>query len=356
MKQNPPREFSGKKQSILFLESGSGFGGSSRCLFLLLKHLDNSFSPFVLYDHLGPNIEMIRRAGIATQRNSLIALLLRLPQAELVYINNELYSHIRNIVLAKLFGKKIICHVRGIRALTKREKAIAGWIDQFIAVSSACKKNLVSEGIPESKIDVIYDGVAQEEAAPRCLNNGLMRAGVVGRISRQKGQGVFIEAARLLLSAGRVMEFYIIGDDVSEGKPDLALLQQGVRQHQLESKVHFTGWKKDTKEIYGGLDIVVCPSLLNEALGNVVIESMTFGKPVVASRTGAYSEMIEDGSNGLLFEPGNAKDLAQKIELLLSDKDLREKLAQNACRTAKDKFDIKTNVAKIKQLINEQTA
>lgn len=58
------------------------------------------------------------------------------------------------------------------------------------------------------------------------------------------------------------------------------------------------------------------PSLCLEAFGLVVIEAMSHGVPVIASRTGSLSEVVDDGLNGLLFEPGNARDLAEKIAYL----------------------------------------
>ncbi len=338
---------------IVFLESGSGFGGSSKCLCLLLKHLKSDIKPVVLYYNFGPNIDLIQKSGIKIERCSFLSVLSNILESDLVYINNEIYSHFLNIILSKILYRKCICHVRGIRPLTRREKFLAKWVDRFIAVSNTCKENLIKEGIPATRIQVIYDGIEQALAETYQKTNPKIKVGVVGRISREKGQDVFIKAAKEVLNKYKDIEFLVIGDDAQVGKLTLINLKSLVQGYRLDEVVSFSGWKTDVKEIYRELDIIVCPSLLREALGNVVIEAMAFAKPIVASNIGAYPEMIQDGINGLLFEPGNSNDLAQKIELLLSDLGLRKRLSEKAHETAKEKFDIKINVSKVEALINE---
>jgi glycosyltransferase involved in cell wall biosynthesis len=346
-----------KVKKILFLESGSGYGGSSKCLFLFLKYLDRKkYFPLVLYYNLGPNIEAIQNIEICAQKYSIAALFSNIRKSDLVYTNNEIYSHFFNIILAKVFGKKCICHIRGMRPLTRGEKIVSKLANKFIAVSNICKKNLIREGLPEAKIDVVYDGIELGNAGFLKSENKKLRIGAVGRISKGKGQEVFVEAAKTLLSKNQNIKFFIIGDDVLEGKPVLNHLKSLVKGYELEEHVYFTGWKTDVKEIYGNLDIVVCPSILNEALGNAVIEAMMFSKPIIASNTGAYPEMIQDNEEGLLFKVGDAADLAQKIDILLKNEPLRIRLGQQASRMAKEKFNIECTVYEIERIIHEEFA
>jgi len=73
----------------------------------------------------------------------------------------------------------------------------------------------------------------------------------------------------------------------------------------------------------------VLPSI-HEGLGLVILEAMSVGLPVVATNVGGIPEVVKDGYNGLLFEPRNWKDLAEKITFLLNDDEMRERMGKNA--------------------------
>lgn len=344
-------------KKILFIESGSGYGGSSKCLFLLLKYFNtDSVEPSVLYYNFGPNIGSIQKLNVKTKKYSFITAFLSIFHSDLVYINNEIYSHFLNIIFARILHKRCICHVRIVRALTRGEKFLSKWVDRFVAVSNLCKDILVREGIPSEKIEVIYDGVEQESVSNKNLNNLNLKIGVVSRIVPKKGHFTFVCAVDILIRKGIDVNFLIFGDDTDAKKITFSKLSKMVYEKHLEGAINFMGWQADTQAIYEKIDIVVCPSELQESFGMNVAEAMVFKKSVIASKVGAYSELIQDGVNGLLFVPGDENDLAKKIELLLTDQGLRERLSQKAYKTAREKFDIKTNVAKIEQLIDEEVA
>ena len=76
--------------------------------------------------------------------------------------------------------------------------------------------------------------------------------------------------------------------------------------------------------------MVVVPTIAQEALGRTAVEAMGVGRPVVASRLGGLPFTVVDGATGLLCEPGNPDDLARKLEILLDDPGLRERLDGSA--------------------------
>jgi glycosyltransferase involved in cell wall biosynthesis len=94
--------------------------------------------------------------------------------------------------------------------------------------------------------------------------------------------------------------------------------------------VTFTGWQsqEDLPSVYAQADVCVVPSVWAEAFGIVAVEAMAAGKPVVASRTGGLAETVVEGETGLLFERGNAAELADKITVLLDDPARRERLGR----------------------------
>jgi glycosyltransferase involved in cell wall biosynthesis len=98
----------------------------------------------------------------------------------------------------------------------------------------------------------------------------------------------------------------------------------------LDPFTRFVGWQSQEAlpRQLRAADLVVVPTVAQEALGRTAVEAMAAGRPVVASRIGGLPFTVVDGATGLLSEPGDADDLARKIERLVDDPALRERLGQ----------------------------
>ncbi len=96
----------------------------------------------------------------------------------------------------------------------------------------------------------------------------------------------------------------------------------------VDAFTRYVGWQSqdDLPRHVRAADVLVTPTVAQEALGRTAVEAMASGRPVVASRIGGLPFTIADGATGLLFEPGDARDLACKLETLLDDPALRERL------------------------------
>ena len=103
---------------------------------------------------------------------------------------------------------------------------------------------------------------------------------------------------------------------------------------------------------YAACDIFVIPSVL-EAFGIVTLEAMACGKPVIGSNTGGIAEIIQDQINGLLFNPRDPQDLANKIIGLIQRRDLRVEFGVKGRRIAEEKYDITNRIKTIKQVLEE---
>jgi glycosyltransferase involved in cell wall biosynthesis len=106
--------------------------------------------------------------------------------------------------------------------------------------------------------------------------------------------------------------------------------------------VRFTGKVPHNKipMYFNQMDIVVIPSVLDsESFGVAAVEASACEKPVVVSNVGGLVEVIQDGVNGLVAEPKNALDLAEKIEVLIENVDLRKKLGKEGRKIALEKYD-----------------
>lgn len=110
-----------------------------------------------------------------------------------------------------------------------------------------------------------------------------------------------------------------------------AYLRNMIAKLNVQRQVKFLGSvsREEKWKLYGLSDLFVLPSI-HEALGLVILEAMSIGLPVIASNVGGIPEVVKEGYNGLLFEPSNWKDLADKITLLLNDDEMRERIGKNA--------------------------
>ena len=91
-------------------------------------------------------------------------------------------------------------------------------------------------------------------------------------------------------------------------------------------------------ELYYRADVCVVPSIWDEPLGLVVLEAMATKTPVVVTRKGGIPLMVKDGANGLFVRPRNAKEIAEKVNILLANDGLRKKMGEKARQTVIEKF------------------
>ncbi len=154
----------------------------------------------------------------------------------------------------------------------------------------------------------------------------------VGRLVKPKGHRVLIDAFRRVVARYPGARLHIVG----EGDQREALEAQA---RDLGDCVSLLGTRYPATAVLKEADVFVQPSLA-EAQGLAILEAFASGVPVVASRTGGIVEMVEDGVDGLLVEPGNAAALASAIERLLGDAVLRSRLVTQA-RTRLPDYDIR---------------
>ncbi len=153
-----------------------------------------------------------------------------------------------------------------------------------------------------------------------------------GRLTKHKGVDILIKAARSIQA-----EVFILGDG-----PEKSHLEKLVKDLKL-SNVRILGYMKPDNEIgfrafYKRCDVFVTPSTWNEPFGLVILEAMAAKKPVVATRTGGIASIVKDGVNGYLIKARNSKALAEKVNLLLGNDELRKKMGQKAYETVRDRF------------------
>lgn len=170
----------------------------------------------------------------------------------------------------------------------------------------------------------------------------------VGRLRYHKGLEYLIESAQY---TEKNVKYLIVGGGEFKSK-----LKNLVHKRKLENRVIFAGEVPNSElpKYYAACDIFVLPSISRlEAFGIVGLEAMASGKPVIISDIPGVREVINDGVEGLLVEPMNAKDLAEKITQLLSDADLRKKMGENGRRKVNEDFTWDKVVRQVEEVYSE---
>jgi glycosyltransferase involved in cell wall biosynthesis len=223
----------------------------------------------------------------------------------------------------------------------KQERAqatVLRWCDVVVCNSQAAADRLRQQGLPDSKLAVIRNGLPPSAFAetspvlPRVPR--LLRVGMIARMNhRAKNHSLFLRAAARVSTKFSAVEFVLVGDG-----PLRSELEQLVKDLGLLNRARFLGDRRDISSVLGSLDITVLPSS-SESLSNSIIESMAAGIPVIANRVGGNPELITD-DRGVLVAANDEQALSAAMECVLRDQALRTHLGHNARAYAQANFTI----------------
>jgi glycosyltransferase involved in cell wall biosynthesis len=184
--------------------------------------------------------------------------------------------------------------------------------------------------------------------AKKQLNSGKII--FIGKLNPMKGVHILIECFALLRAEHLDIKLEIIGDG-----PDRKKLENMTKTLEISKAVCFYGEIKDVKKHLQEADLFVLPSF-SEGLPNVILEAMSSGLPVIATRTGGIPDIIEDGSNGILVEPRNSDQLYKAISRILTNEKLAEQLSLKARETIESRFSIDHIARQYIKLYNKLTS
>ncbi|WP_415820753.1 glycosyltransferase [Bordetella tumbae] len=209
--------------------------------------------------------------------------------------------------------------------------------------------------VPHGMADVAVSAVEDSDHRGDAVN-----VLYVGRLEPRKGIDVLLEAIPVVMEACPSVRFTLVGDDTLPG-PDgstykKAFLKRHSRQAWLSS-ITFAGRLEQEAllQAYAQADVFVAPSRF-ESFGLVFLEAMRVGKPVIGCRAGGMPEVVEDGSNGLLAEPGDVQSLAQAIIKLVDSADLRDQMGRAGLQRFQEHFTARRMSEKSGELYEIATA
>ena len=278
---------------------------------------------------------------------------IRRRRIQIVHAYN-FYGNVFATPPARLVAPVVIASIRD-RApyLTRMQKRVQRYACQFadciLVNADAVKEWLIADGYDASKIAVIRNGVDLtrfDNLPPRVnlrrefgLPDDTPLVGVVSRLSRLKGLEHFLEAAAIVRTHIPDAHFVVVGETNPMDREYLRELQGHAARCGVAGHVTFTGLRSDVPAVLASLTVSVMPSL-NEALSNVVLESMAAGAPTVATRVGGTPEAVGDGVTGILIPPADSVAMADAIVHVLRDPQLAAHLGCAARARIADHFSV----------------
>ncbi len=217
-----------------------------------------------------------------------------------------------------------------------RQKWVCGSEDNRITLAAQF-------GVPRKRIQIVRNGVVVRVASTDTRQRVRSELGVpddgtlvltVGRLGAQKDHGVIVEALSELTASDEGLVFVWAGDGPSRDE-----LGSAVRATGLASHVRMLGRRDDVPELLAAADLFLMPSRdEGGAPPFALAEAMLAGVPAVVSDIGAFTEVITDGRNGVVFTQGDPRDLARTVQSALSDREKLSRIATTAREQALREF------------------
>lgn len=215
--------------------------------------------------------------------------------------------------------------------------------DYYIAISDTFKEMLVGRGFNRERIFTVYNGidmkqelnyVSKKEFLDRYKINdqGETIIGIIARLDQVKDHETFIKAASYLIKKRDDVLFLIAGD--GNDKKRLVSL---VDDLDLNKNIYFLGFIKDQYSFFNTIDINTLTSL-SESFPYAILEGAIMKKPIISTDVGGLSQLIQQDKNGYLIQVGDSEGLAEKIDILVNDKDKLKDMGENLYNKVKDNF------------------
>jgi L-malate glycosyltransferase len=368
------RGTSSRRHPVMLMVAELGGGGSERQLTEMAKVLDRSrFEPHVAYFREGFRVPELRDAGVPVLRLPVTSLrgpsavhgafqlvrYLRRHRIELVH-TFDWPLNIFAVPVARLFHDgAVLSSQRSHRELRtpvmRRLLRVSDRLAHSVVVNcESVRKHLIEdEAVPPERIRLCYNGVdlsvfrdTPRRRPPALPGSGLV-IGVVAMMRPEKGLPTLLEAFARLACVNSSVSLLFVGNGAME-----VSLRRQAGELGILSRCHFEPATRDVAPWLRAVDIFVLPSL-SEAFSNSILEAMACGCAVVASRVGGNPELVRHGETGLLFEKGDAEDLAAKLRTLVDDANLRRQLADEGARMVRERFSLEASATCLAAIYEE---
>ena len=385
------------KKKILYLITQSELGGAQKYVADLVKNLKDKFEISVAFGEQGEKGELteILKSLIIKQyviknlkrkinyKQDLLAILeikkiIKKIKPDIVHLNSSKVSILGSIATflnnISPFRKKVrvVYTAHGwvfTEPLPKKEKKLytkierftARWKNKIICVSEFDHQIALKESIaPEKKLITIHNGIEQinllpkEEAKEKLIQlnskfeirNSKLLIGSIGNLYQTKGYDYLIKAIKILVDRGMDLKLIIIGSG-----PKKIDLKNWIDQLYLNKNVFLTGRIKNGSELLPAFDLYVCSSV-KEGLSYTIIEAMSAGLPIIATKVGGNSELISDKKEGVLIKSQSEEEIARAIIKFYNNPQEHKQMGDSAREKFTQKFSLEKMVEKTKNIYN----
>lgn len=355
------------KAKVLHIITRLDKGGSAENTFLTVKGLDKEKYDVTLMSGPVEDASQERRAQVEEYGIRYIHLPVLVRNIHMVYDLIALFKIYRFLAkekfdvvhthtskagllgrfAAKLAGTPLVVHTPHghifygyfgrlkTKMFIRLEKLASRMTNKIVALTDGERSDYITHKIArEGKCIVIHSGIELDRYRELTLEekNKLKKeigipedalvVGTAGRLAPVKGPEFMIKASQYISLESP--ETYLVFAGDGPLKEDLQTL---AKKTGTDKNIVFLGWRDDVPRILSVFDIFLLPSL-NEGMGRVLAEAMALGKPIVASNVGGVPDLVIHGKNGYLVPPQNPEELAKYTQLLLEDKDKREKMGR----------------------------
>ncbi len=385
---------------VMLYDHTAVWSGGEIALYHLINSLNrNRFTPVVVLSEEGPLAEKLREANVethilplpsritSTRKDSLgaasllrvgdlktvfgyvasLAQFIRRNHLQLVH-TNSLKSDIIGGLAGRMARVPVLWHVRDRiekdylpSGVASAFRSLCRVLPTHVMVNSQAtlrtlvRPELAAQLTPHtspnrSRFSVVHDGTLARTKPLVSPAADKPLIGLIGRISPWKGQHIFLEAAAKVRQNFPEAKFQIIGGAMfgeSDYEQQLYALS---RQLNLEDCVEFFGFRSDVADCIDQLTLLVHASTMGEPFGQVVIEGMAAGKPVVATDGGGIPEIVQEGCTGLLVPMNDAASLASAICRILEDPNLASEMGRQGCQRVHEHFLVSHTARRVEQI------
>ena len=237
-----------------------------------------------------------------------------------------------------------------LAGMTTVHRMLGTWqhkVTRFIALNDFCRNKFIEGGLPAEKILVKPNFVDWQEERPSSQPASKRAKDApflfVGRLSTEKGISILMQAVA-----------------IADSEIELRIAGEGSLAHQLVGVTRVmalgTLTSDEVRDEMRDALALVMPSISYETFGLVIIEAFACGLPVIASRLGAMAELVKDGETGLLFEAGNAADLAEKLCWAQANPDKMAVMGGKARHRYEAEFTVERNYVQLMAIYQEAIA
>jgi glycosyltransferase involved in cell wall biosynthesis len=332
---------------------------------IVLHRDDGPLSQYLSYRNISFSVlKSSRLAGESPNKLSIIigifanffhfGRFIRANEIDIVH-GNDLRVNLSWSLPAKIFSKGFIWHQRTLLSASRFWLLIRYLCDYFVVISDVVMQS-APQNIQDNQKIVVYNPFNIEPT----VNKELARSYVVEKYN--------IPSECFLLGCiGRVVDYknidFVIKNisDIYNNNVYLMIVGTGPKEYVdklkkitssvgMSNRIVFTGFVDNTNKIISSLDLLVAPSLV-DAFGRSIVEAMLQNTPVLAAKYGGHVEIVNNGINGMLYNPDNKNDFISKVSIVMNDKSVSI-LKDNAYKFAYDNFSSKNHLDRILSIYN----